>query len=121
MNIEEFKVGDLVEGTKGVCVVRGVVESSAIRNQYVSFDGFQLGLDWFRTNEWDLDLIEAAPVTLPTVPGIYVSRTGSAWRVGKDGVLGYLSGLPIEQTSLDCLVRHAAKYAPFTLLAPVSA
>ena len=117
----EFNIGDLVEGTKGVCVVRGVVKSSAIRNRYVSCDGFHLSLDWFRINEWDLTLIKAAPVPLPTVPGIYVSRTGSAWRVYADGVLGYLSGLPIEQTSLDGLVRHAADYAPFTLLATVSA
>ena len=121
MNIEEFNVGDLVEGTKGVCVVRGVVEFSAINNRYVSFDGFHLSLDWFRINRWRLDLITAAPVPLPTVPGIYASRTGAAWQVDGHGVLGYLSGYPIEQESLDNIAHDAARYAPFTLLAPVSA
>ena len=121
MSNTKFNIGDLVEGTKGVCVVRGVVEFSAIRNRYINFDGFHLSLAWLRTNEWDLDLIKAAPVPLPTTPGIYRDRNGSTWRVGSDGVLSYLSAITLTHESFQDMEDNAARYAPFTLLAPVTA
>ena len=116
MNNEEFNIGDLVEATKGVCKMRGVVETSAIRNRYINFDGFHLGLDWFRTNEWDLDLIKAAPAPLPTVPGIYSDREGSTWRVNPDGTLWYLSSITRFTSSFAAKNLAAEKFAPFTLL-----
>ena len=117
----EFNVGDLVEGTKGVCVVRGVVEFSAINNRYVSFDGFHLSLDWFRINRWRLDLITAAPVPLPTVPGIYTDCEGDVWRVEGNGDLSPLVDYAASHEKLERITKMAADYAPFTLLAPVSA
>ena len=118
---QEFNVGDLVEGTKGVCVVRGVVESSAIRNKFVSFDGLQLGLDWFRINRWTLALIKTATLPLPTVPGIYTDCEGDVWRVEGNGDLSPLVDYAASHEKLERITKMAADYAPFTLLAPVSA
>lgn len=113
---ETFAVGDLVEAVKGESVVRGRVKlgtkvAGCASYRYI---GDSASLDEvYLKRGWTVTVIEKALPPLPTETGLYLDIDGDLWRVAND--VGLVS---LESKIHDW--ESAARYAPFTRLAPVA-
>ena len=117
---DDVRVGDLVRVTNGETSGTGRVYRRA--NNGALFlplvYGASANIKYMEEEGYALEIIEKAPVPLPTVPGIYTDIQGSIWEVTKDGKLCYLSASPATGYEFDDINACAASFAPFTRLTP---
>jgi hypothetical protein len=111
---QQFKIGDLVQFTKGEEVRRGRVRKFGMK--------LALGernLDFYGAEGWSGTLIEAAKpaVVLPTEPGWYLDKRNNPWELQAETAdyeqRWFIDGQFQTHTT-------AAMLAPFTRLAPVA-
>lgn len=110
----EFTVGDLVEAVKGEAKYRARTHAGFVTGE-IQLSGVG-SIDRLAEDGFTLTVIEKASPPLPTEVGVYLDNEDGVWTVETTGFRAINAGMASGWFDAE----HAAKFAPFTRLAPVA-